>query len=108
MPTETIEHIEGGFKANPLEVQLAKAAQAAIKEGKDPYAAAKIRLNAMGLDEAPEAEAKPDVRRYLLAVCRLGSGQFEHLNDADLMDVAALVKLSFHSLEQWEDVREQA
>ena len=111
--TETITSVQGGWSANVLELQLAKAAREALKAGKDPMSAAQERLTEMDLPAAPEAteepeplEAKFDRRRYLLAVCRLGSGQFEHLSDADLMDVSALVKLSFHSPEQWLDVRE--
>lgn len=97
-----------GFSANVLEVQIAKAAQAALTAGRDPYEAAQARYKQMrGEAKGPEGET-PDKRRYLLAVCRLGSGQFEHLSDDDLTDVAALVKLPFHGPDDWADIRERA
>lgn len=109
---ETITNTQGGWQANVLEMKVAKAASAALKAGKDPMTAAQERLKEMGLppddEEESDVDTRLDKRRYLLAVCRLGSGQFEHLNDADLMDVAALVKLPFHSPQEWEDIRERA
>ena len=109
---KSLENTQEVWKANVLEVQLAKAAHQALKDGKDPMQAAQERLKEMGLNEdeqeADEPEANPDVRRYLLAVCRLGSGQFEHLSNADLLDVACLVKLAMHSAKEWAEIRKQA
>ena len=40
-------------------------------------------------------------RRYLLAVCRLGSGRFDGLSNDDLLDVAYLLNNTIVGFNQW-------
>ena len=93
--------------SNPRQLRAARAAQKALSEGKDPFAAAQ---EAAGLDDspkpAPPAVDTNNVRLYALAVCRLGHGRFEALSTEQLLDVMCVVPVHFNSYEVWLQSRE--
>jgi hypothetical protein len=95
------EHFNGGVMVSNLDAAV--AAQKAFEKGEDPFEAAKkvAESQPVEVNEDDPVEVEALRRRYLLAVCRLGSGRFEKLNTRELLDIALLVQNDFDSIADW-------
>lgn len=51
-----------------------------------------------------KTEKRELLQRYLMAVCRLGSGRFEGLSEAELIDIARCVIIPVPVFEEWKAV----
>ena len=110
LPTPT-----SGALESPPNVSASLAAAQALASGKsmdEAVAAAQAAAAADGAgagkppadDAAPSEEEEREAmqrRRWLLALCHFGRGEFERLTTGELLDVAALVDLRAMSFDDW-------
>ena len=109
LPTPT-----SGALESPPNVSASLAAAEALASGKsmdEAVAVAQAAAAGAGNDKPPAAEAPLSEeeeerealqrRRWLLALCHFGRGEFERLTTGELLDVAALVDLRAMSFDDW-------
>jgi hypothetical protein len=111
----TRKHI-AGWAADARQKRAAQAAVAALQNGstdEQAEAFAKAAYESEDIpdqDDAPDAPAEVDpveIQRYLIAVCNIGRGQFETLDNAQLLDAACLVNAPIMTLSNWQQVRQR-
>jgi hypothetical protein len=115
LPTPT-----SGALGSPPNLDASIAAADALSNGKsldEAVAAAQVAAAGAGNDKAPVAPpADPALseedereahlrRRWLLALCHFGRGEFERLSTGELLDVAALVDQRALPFEVWRTQR---
>lgn len=105
------------WNANSIQMEAAIAAADVQKAGgsvEEMLEAARKAANDKGgiPDPLPEASGRPDgvvpqldrFHRWMLAVARLGSGRFDGLSKAELLDVVCLVQNPVTPFDQWQEL----
>lgn len=111
------------WEASPRQFQASVAASNVLQSGGDmdeAFRAAKAVMepekgNGDRTTMEPESDMLDltadkkavEMRRYMLAVARLGSGKFDDLSNEQLLDVVCLVKQAVIPIEQWVKVTRQ-
>lgn len=117
--TITIERPDGTVETKPSDVvggngfyqspeMASNVAEIMRKHGGKLTPEAKAELLALQDGGAASGPARvlERNRAYLLAVCRATSGVFDHLTDAELLDVAALSRLPIRDVDTWQQIKD--